>query len=80
VVKNQKCKNQKVPTLPGALRGWDGDDVRQLPGLELHAQALHREERGGSRAEADHHAALDVVIHGLVPHQLLQLILRRREA
>jgi hypothetical protein len=73
VVKNQKCKNQKVPTLPGALRGWDGDDVRQL-------QALHREERGGSRAEADHHAALDVVIHGLVPHQLLQLILRRREA
>ena len=69
---------ERLRLLASALGGGDGDDVLQLAGLELLAEAFDGEVGGGSRAEADDHAGLDVVVDRLVADELLELILGGR--
>ena len=61
----------------GANRSWDGDDVPQLPRLQFLADALYGIISCGPGAQAHDHATPYVIINGLVPNLLLQLLRRR---
>ena len=56
----------------------DANHILELTARELLAHALDREVRRGSGTETDDHAGLDVIVDGLVPHELLELILGER--
>ena len=58
----------------GALGGGDADDVLQLAGLEEGAELVDDEGGGGAGAQAQDHAAADV-LHGLVGGELLEVVL-----
>ena len=48
----------------------DTDHVCELPRLELLTDALDREERSRARAEPNHHARTNMIVHRLVPADL----------
>lgn len=58
----------------GAFRGGDTDDVGQLAGGEEFTELGDDEGRCGAGAEAEDHAAADV-LHGLIGGELLEVVL-----
>lgn len=74
VVEDREGNTQLASLLLGALRGGDSDDVGQLAGAEQLAELGDDEGSGGAGAEAEDHAALDVV-HGFVCGELFEVVL-----
>lgn len=58
----------------GALGSGNADDVRELAGFEEVAELGDDKGGGGAGAEAENHAAFDVV-YGLISGELLEVVL-----
>mmetsp|Transcript_33264 Transcript_33264/g.95716 ORF Transcript_33264/g.95716 Transcript_33264/m.95716 type:complete len:321 (+) Transcript_33264:121-1083(+) len=76
-VQGRQGDAQGLRLLLGADGCRDGDDVLQLSTLQLLAHTLNCIRRCRACSKADDRAALDIVVHGLVADQPLQLILGR---
>mmetsp|Transcript_34219 Transcript_34219/g.107885 ORF Transcript_34219/g.107885 Transcript_34219/m.107885 type:complete len:295 (+) Transcript_34219:136-1020(+) len=76
LVERRERDAELLGLLLGAHGGRDAHDVGELALLHELAHALHGEGRRRTSAEAHDHAALHVVVNGLVAHLLLELVLR----
>mmetsp|Transcript_35931 Transcript_35931/g.92857 ORF Transcript_35931/g.92857 Transcript_35931/m.92857 type:complete len:333 (+) Transcript_35931:78-1076(+) len=76
-VQGRQGDAQGLRLLLGADGCRDGDDVLQLSTLQLLAHTLNCKRRCRACSKADDRAALDIVVHGFVADQPLQLILGR---
>ena len=74
VVEDGERDAEREGLLLGPLGGGNADDVSELAGLQEVAELGDDEGGGGAGAEAEDHAALDIV-DGLICSELLEVVL-----